>query len=200
MSIFTHSRDTLGAQKFKKWSRGHVHTQFVGCHPKANACHGQPVHNSHYRHFQGSELLKWVTWPDHTPVRKPQSHIAYQFTKSNDFSFSPHYAAVLCLQCFDAVGWAAERASGRKKLSGEVLAWLSVWNKVQTCIQPSWCHCHSLSLAPVKSRFVLRFWYWPTRVVLEKGLLNGECATGVCLYRLLHVPSAYNVQRRQGRI
>jgi len=24
-----------------------------------------------------------------------------------------------------------------KKLSGEVLAWLSVWNKVQTCIWPS---------------------------------------------------------------
>ena len=24
-----------------------------------------------------------------------------------------------------------------KKLSGEVLAWLSVWNKVQTCIRPS---------------------------------------------------------------
>ena len=29
-----------------------------------------------------------------------------------------------------------------KKLSGEVLAWLSVWSKVQTCIRPSWCHCH----------------------------------------------------------
>ena len=28
-----------------------------------------------------------------------------------------------CLQCFDAVGWAAGRASGRKKLSGEELVW-----------------------------------------------------------------------------
>jgi len=36
-------------------------------------------------------------------------------------------------QCFDAVGWAG-RVSGRKKLSGGVLAWLSVWSKVQTCI------------------------------------------------------------------
>ena len=27
------------------------------------------------------------------------------------------------------------------------------------CIWPSWCHCHSLSLAPVKSRLVLPFWY-----------------------------------------
>ena len=34
-----------------------------------------------------------------------------------------------------------------KKLSGGVLAWLSVWIEVQTCIWPSRCHCHSLSLA-----------------------------------------------------
>ena len=60
-----------------------------------------------------------------------------------------------------------------KKLSGEVLVWLSVWSKVQTCIWPSWCHCHSLSLAPVKSRLVLPSWYWLTRVVPEKGPLNG---------------------------
>ena len=43
------------------------------------------------------------------------------------------------------------------KLSGEVLAWLSVWDEVQTCIWPSWCHCHSLSLASVKSSLVLPF-------------------------------------------
>jgi len=36
-------------------------------------------------------------------------------------------------------------------------------------IWPSWCHCHSLSLAPVKSRLVLPFWYWLTQVVLDKG-------------------------------
>jgi len=36
-----------------------------------------------------------------------------------------------------------------KKLSGGVLAWLSVWSEVQICISHSWCHCHSLSLAPV---------------------------------------------------
>ena len=32
-----------------------------------------------------------------------------------------------------------------KILSSGVLAWLSVWSEVQTCIWPSWCHCHSLS-------------------------------------------------------
>ena len=45
-----------------------------------------------------------------------------------------------------------------KKLSGGVLAWLSVWSEVRTCICSSWCHCHSLSLASVKSRLVLPFW------------------------------------------
>jgi len=52
-------------------------------------------------------------------------------------------------------------------------AWLSVWSEMQTCIWPSWCHCHSLSLASVKSRLMLPFWYRLTRLVLEKGPLNG---------------------------
>jgi len=63
-----------------------------------------------------------------------------------------------------------------KKQSGWVLAWLSVWSKVQTCMQPSWCHCHSLSLAWL----ILLFWYWLTRVVSEKGPLNG-CVC-VCVF------------------
>ena len=51
--------------------------------------------------------------------------------------------SAFCLQCFDTVVWAAERASG-----------------------------HSLSLASVKSRLVLPFWYRLTRVVPEKEPLN----------------------------
>ena len=60
-----------------------------------------------------------------------------------------------------------------KKHSGGVLAWLSVWSKVQTCIWPSWCHCRSLSLASVKSRLVLLSCYRFNWVVPEKGPLNG---------------------------
>ena len=60
-------------------------------------------------------------------------------------------------------------------MSGGVLVWLFVWSNVQTCIWPSWCHCHSLSFASVKSRLVSPFWYRLTRVVPEKGPLNG-CA------------------------
>jgi len=63
-------------------------------------------------------------------------------------------------------------------VSGWVLAWLSVWRAVQTCIWPSWCHCHSLSLASVKSRLILPSWYRLTLVVPDKGPLNG-C---VCVY------------------
>ena len=66
------------------------------------------------------------------------------------------------------------------KKSGGVLAWLSVWSDVQTCIWPSWCYCHSLSLASVKSRLVLPFWYRLTWVVPEKGLLSGVCVC-VCV-------------------
>ena len=77
-----------------------------------------------------------------------------------------------------------------KKLSGEVLVWLSVWSEVQTCIWPSLCHCHSLSLASVKSRLVLPFWCWLTRVVLEKGPLNG-CVC-VCVVVTYYCASAQN--------
>jgi len=45
-----------------------------------------------------------------------------------------HVSYISCLQCFDAVGWAAGRAWPVKKLNGGVLAWLSVWSKVQTCM------------------------------------------------------------------
>ena len=48
---------------------------------------------------------------------------------------------------------------------------------MQTCIRPSLCHCHSLSLASVKSRLVLPFWYRLTRVLPDKGQLNG-CVSG----------------------
>ena len=62
-----------------------------------------------------------------------------------------------------------------------VLAWLSDWSEVQTCIWPSGCHCHSLSLASVKSRLVFPFWYRLTRVVPDKGPLNGCVCVCVCV-------------------
>ena len=84
---------------------------------------------------------------------------------------------LLCLQCFDAVGWAAGRAC--KKLSGGVLAWLSVWSEMQTCIWPSWCHCHSLScFSKIQIGFTFLVPAYPGSP--GKGPLNG-CVC-VCLY------------------
>ena len=80
-----------------------------------------------------------------------------------------------------------------KKLSGGVLAWLSVWSEVQTCIWPSWCHCHSLSLASVKSRSVFPFWYRLTWVVPDKGPLNG-CVCKKIIISVKLVKSFLNVR------
>ena len=46
---------------------------------------------------------------------------------------------MLCLQCFDSVGWASEMSMRPvKKLTDEVLVWLSVWSEVQiVCIWSS---------------------------------------------------------------
>jgi len=64
---------------------------------------------------------------------------------------------------------------------------------MQTCMWPSWWHCHSLSLASVKSRLVLPFWYRLTRVVLEKGPLIGCVCVFVCTSRQ---PPQLRCQRR----
>jgi len=97
-------------------------------------------------------------------------HIRKLLSKHCLIPLRPCSILSMCLQCFDAV-----RLGGRKgirpvkNLSAGVLTWLSVWSEVQTCIWPSWCHCHSLSLASVKSRLVLPIWYRLTWVVQEKG-------------------------------
>jgi len=51
------------------------------------------------------------------------------------------------------VGWQEEHPAC-KTLSGGILAWLFVWGEVQICIWLSRYHCHSMSLASVKSSLV----------------------------------------------
>ena len=77
-----------------------------------------------------------------------------------------------------------------KKQSGGVLAWLSVWSEVQTCIWPSWCHCHSLSLASVKSRLVLAFLVPADPGSLGQWAVKCVCVC-VCVYKdiLLQSPA-----------
>ena len=64
-----------------------------------------------------------------------------------------------------------------KKLGGGVLAWFSVWNKVhmaQLVPLPLTVYCFS------KMQICLPLWYRLTRVVPEKGPLNG-CVCACCL-------------------
>ena len=61
----------------------------------------------------------------------------------------------LCFQCLDTVGWASRSASGLLKLSVEVLAWLSVWSKVQMIAHgPADATVTPSSLASLKFRLV----------------------------------------------
>ena len=88
------------------------------------------------------------------------------------------------IYCLPSVLWCCW-LGGRKGIWPIKTEWwgagvVSVWSEVQTCIWPSWCHCHSLSLASGKSRLVLTFWYRLTRVVLDKGPLNGCMYICIC--------------------
>jgi len=85
----------------------------------------------------------------------------------------------------------------KKNLSGGVLAWLSVWSDVQACIRPSGCHCHSLSLASVKSKLVLPFCYRLTRVVPDRGPLKRYVCTGRPRVHHKTIISRYPGVRRQ---
>ena len=77
------------------------------------------------------------------------------------------------------VGW-QEGHLACKKLSGEVLAWLSVWSKVQMiCIWFSWCHCHPImSSCCSKIQNGLPFWCQLTQVVLEEKAIKA-CSSRV---------------------
>ena len=92
------------------------------------------MHNEAY-HGLLSAALRIVSW-----------HISVCLTHLQDLF---HFIADMCMAVPSVLwhcwlgGWKGIRPV--KKQSGGVLVWLSVWSKVQTCIWPSWCHCHSLS-------------------------------------------------------
>jgi len=67
------------------------------------------------------------------------------------------------------VGW-QEGHPACKKLSGGILAWLSVRREVKMiCIWSSWCHYHSIISCSTKIQNGVPFWCRLTQVVLEKG-------------------------------
>ena len=94
------------------------------------------------------------------------------------------------LVAFSALTLLVGRQEGHlacKKLSGGVLAWLSVWSEVQTCIWPSCCHCHSLSLASVKSKLVFTF-----LVPAHPDSPGQRAVKRVCVHKLLNRQTPQN--------
>ena len=93
----------------------------------------------------------------------------------------------VCVQLLPSVLWHCWLGGRKgirsvKKLSGGVLAWLSVWSE-----QGADMHMAQLMPLPVtvswfsKIQLVLHFWYQLTRVVLDKGPLNGCVCVCVCV-------------------
>jgi len=122
-----------------------------------------------------SHELNWpdLIWPALTALTKWSGYLP-------SFCFSLKWCYV---NDFSALTLLIGRQEGRpacKKLSGEVLAWLSVWGEVQMiCIWSSWCHCYPITFCSRKSQNCLPFWCWLTQLVLEKRLLNG-CSSTLC--------------------
>jgi len=90
--------------------------------------------------------------------------------------FVQHACTFQAFSALTLLIWHQEGHPACKKTSGGVLAWLSVCSEVQTHVAQL-IHFRSLSLASVKSRLVLPFWYQLTWVVPGR-----VC---VCMYFLL---------------
>ena len=128
------------------------------------------------------ELTTWITQTYTTSVQ-------HEYNAKKQKALSVYYSVRCC--AFSALTLLVGRQEGHpacKKQSGGVLVWISVWSEVQTCIWPSWCHCHSLSLAPVKSRLILPFRYRLTQVFLEKRPLNGCSVLSAMSTARIHTP------------
>jgi len=126
-------------------------------------------------YLSGARCRLFVYGPaDATAIPKP--HHLLPHLNPDWFYLSCTSFAFSSLTVF--VGW-LEGHLACKKLSGGVLAWLSDWSELQTCIWPSGCHCHSLSLASVKSRLVFTARCYAS-AVLAMGLcpsVTSRCST-----------------------
>jgi len=117
-----------------------------------------------------------------------------------------HHTSELLLHILLWHCWLGVRKSIRPvEIERRVFVWLSVCSEVQTDrIWSSWCHRHpqtSSSLASLKSRLVLPFWYQPTQVVLEKRPLNGCSSSSSSIIHLEypedihHIAHHYHIHR-----
>ena len=78
-----------------------------------------------------------------------------------------------------------------KKMSDDVMAWLSVWSKVlMTCIWSGWCHCHPIICASVKSRTIYLSGTGLHRLSLKKVVKECYCC---CCCWMFHVSSCLSL-------
>jgi len=83
----------------------------------------------------------------HTVHQLYDAPLRLSYKQQQQQSIKNHFPSLIivrylcfCLQCFDTGCWL-----GSRKGIQPVLAWSSVWSKVQMiCIWSSWCHCHSI--------------------------------------------------------
>jgi len=98
------------------------------------------------------------------------------FPHLNDFTISLHTTSTL-LRFTTTTGGLVGRTCDTNIFNTLTVLKSSMWSEVQTCIWSSRHYCHSLSLASVKSRLVLPFWYRLNQVIPDKGPLN-RCVCG----------------------
>ena len=119
-------------------------------------------------------------------AQQEESSIRYTQKCGNNYLYQVVVVVALMLM----VGW-QEGHLACKKLSDEVLAWLSIWSKVQIiCIWSSWCHCHPIISCSSKIQNGLPFRCWLTQAVLEKRPLNG-CSSSSSSTRTLYYSLVY---------
>jgi len=100
------------------------------------------------RNNNGQEMRYFlVSWCDSCPVFVPLCGHNHNWNLCRHCGFY-YYAQVPSVLWCCWLGGRKGIQLGKKLIDG-MLAWLSVWGELQICICPSWCHCHSLSLAPV---------------------------------------------------
>ena len=107
-------------------------------------------------------------WLPRTRINSGTLHLVIEYRLPLLFRLLPLFTFFCAFSALTLLVGRQEGHPACKKLSGEVLAWLFCLERGADLHMPSWCHRHSLSLASVKSRLVLPFWYRPTPVVLEK--------------------------------
>jgi len=89
----------------------------------------------------------WLTQVvlENRPLTRCNRVVVVEQQISNLFIYTYYYLYLFVFSALMLLVGQQEGHPACRKLSGGVLAWLSVWSEVHTCIWPSRCHCHSLS-------------------------------------------------------